>query len=66
MLHDLQLTQGFRANRLIALRAGGCRTWCWRGSVARSSSVARLSKPVNAGNPIDPANRRVQITNLGR
>ena len=24
------------------------------------------SKPVNAGNPIDPANRRVQITNLGR
>lgn len=24
------------------------------------------SKPVEAGNPIDPVNRRVQITNLGR
>jgi outer membrane protein OmpA-like peptidoglycan-associated protein len=24
------------------------------------------SKPVNTANPIDPANRRVQITNLGR
>jgi outer membrane protein OmpA-like peptidoglycan-associated protein len=24
------------------------------------------SKPLNAGNPMDPANRRVQITNLGR
>lgn len=24
------------------------------------------SKPVDTGNPIDPANRRVQVTNLGR